>query len=178
MISADRDYGSADIELDLAHDKANRVTSVAENAGTSCTIGYTYVVNTSNDYRDVSYPDGRGVRENHDLRGRVDTIVDRSAGGSGTPVTLADNAYDLNNRQTSRAFANGVTGTWTYDGAGRVESVEHVLAGPPPGGPRTIARLSYGRDAKVEVLVGRRQHLLPPGRLRKTKKTGSDEEMR
>lgn len=31
MISADRDYGSADIELDLVYDKANRVTSVTES---------------------------------------------------------------------------------------------------------------------------------------------------
>lgn len=148
MISADRDYPSphSDIELDLAYDKANRVTRVAENAGASYTIGYTYVVNTSNDYRDVSYPDGRVVRENHDLRGRVDTIVDRGAGGTGTPVTLADNAYDLNNRQISRAFANDVTGGWSYDDAGRVSGVTYTHSAPPYTSATFLVMLQYGRD--------------------------------
>jgi len=142
MTAADRDYASphSEIELRLAYDKANRVTSVTESGYAH---EYTYVVNTSDDYRDVEYPDGRVIRETHDLRGRVDTIVDRGAGGMGTPVTLADNAYDLNNRQTSRAFANGVTGTWDYDDAGRVSSVEHILAGSPAV---AIVRVSYGRD--------------------------------
>ena len=96
------------------YDGANRVTQTSQNGQM-----VNYVYDIPGRTRTITYPSGRVVTEQLDVRQRLDEIK------TGV-TTIADYAYDLGNRVTARHYANGVTANYLYNANNWITHLEHV----------------------------------------------------
>ncbi|GLI36810.1 hypothetical protein KI811_17690 [Geobacter hydrogenophilus] len=97
------------------YDKANRVKKTNQGGKD---VGYAYDI--QNGKRTVSYPGGRVIIEQMDLRQRLGTIND------GGLTAIAAYAYDLGNRVETRTYRNGTVATYGYNANNWITSLEHT----------------------------------------------------
>lgn len=112
------------------YDGANRVTQTTQNGKT---INYSYDIPGRT--RQVTYPGGRSITEHTDARTRLDHIDDGSS-----PPSIVQYTYDPGDRVTSRAYRNGTSTAYNYNGNNWTLSVEHSL------GAARIAGFGYAYD--------------------------------
>jgi RHS repeat-associated protein len=95
------------------YDAANRVSQSTQ--GTQ-SIGYSYNIPAGT--RTITYPSGRVITEQSDLRGRL-AVVKEGA------VNIATYSYDNGNRVDTRTYQNGVVADYPYDANNRITSLMH-----------------------------------------------------
>lgn len=123
------------------YDKANRVTK--SNQGGK-DVGYAYDI--PNRKRTVTYPVGRVITEQMDLRQRLGTIND------GGLSSIASYAYDLGNRVTQRLYANGATAVYNYNKNNWILGLEHAI------GATRIAGFGYDYDKEGNKKFENKRH--------------------
>jgi RHS repeat-associated protein len=96
----------------FSYDAANRVVSTAQNGQT---VGYAY--NIPARQRTLTYPGGKVVAEQRDLRERLDTL---NAGA------IADYSYDLGNRVAARLYGNGTRAAYAYNANNWITDLTHT----------------------------------------------------
>jgi uncharacterized protein RhaS with RHS repeats len=84
------------------YDAANRVSQSTQ--GTQ-SIGYSYNIPAGT--RTITYPSGRVITEESDLRGRLAAVKEGA-------VNIATYSYDNGNRVDTRTYQNGVVADYTY----------------------------------------------------------------
>jgi len=124
-----------------SYDAANRVLQTTQGGQT---IGYAYNVATGT--RTITYPSGRVIVEQKDLRDRLVTVSD-------TGGVIAQYSYDLGNRVGTRAYRNGVVASYTYDADNRILSLSHVVGQAPP-----LAAFAHSYDAEGNKLYEQKLH--------------------
>lgn len=110
------------------YDNANELLSETEAAWT---VAYTY--DADGNRANVTYPSGVAVTYGRTNRNQINAIA---VGGS----SLAGYAYDANGNALSKTLADGTVASYTYDGANRLTTLNHTLAGA------SLARFDYGYD--------------------------------
>lgn len=119
----------------FTYDGANRVLSTVQNGHT---ISYKYDVPGRT--RTITYPGGRTVTEQMDIRSRLATVND------GGPTPIVQYAYDQANNILTRAYRNGTLATYTYNPNNWILSVEHTL------GSHRLLGFQYTYDAEGNPL--------------------------
>ena len=131
---------NSNASLSFTYDAAGKLLSETQNGHTS-----QYVYNTRNNTIGVTYPGGRTIVEQYDIRGRLIAINE-----GGNPVVLME--YNANNQMSQRTYNNGSVANYRYDAAGR-------LTGITDG---TVMNLSMSYDnggnmlAKIDSINGNR----------------------
>jgi len=116
----------------FTYDGGDRVIRTVQNTQT-----ITYSYNIPGRTRTVTYPGGRMITENTDVRARMDHIDDASS-----PPSIVQYAYDPGNRVISRNYRNGTTAAFSYNADDWILTVQHsVIATSAP-----IAGFSYQYD--------------------------------
>ena len=126
----------------FSYDGASRVTQTIQNGQT---IDYTY--NIPGRTRTITYPGGRMIMEQMDLRARLHQIDD-----AGSPPAIVQYAYDPGNRVTSRTYRNGVVADYTYNANNWVTDLVHSF------GSTLIAGFSHDYDTEGNKLYEEKQH--------------------
>lgn len=126
LLSAERDGWL----VTLVYDRAGRVTRSVQNGKT---VNYVYDLPCR--ARQLTYPSGRRITEQEDVRNRKTRIDDEA---SLTPITRY--SYDPGNRVSSRTHRNGTTANLTYNANDWVLSLEHSR------GPVRVAGFGYAHD--------------------------------
>jgi RHS repeat-associated protein len=104
-----------------AYDGANRLLQSVQGGQT---VGYAYDI--PNGTRTLTYPSGRQIIEDTDLRGRLVSVSD-----VGAPDPISTYTYDLANRVETRAYLNGVVAEYTYNDNDWVTSLQHINTNTP-----------------------------------------------
>ena len=138
LLTAERD-GWLDT---FAYDGAYRVTQAKQNGQT---VNYAYDI--PNRKRAVTYPSGRVITEQADLRSRLDHTDDAS---STTPIVQY--AYDLGNRVVSRSYRNGVVANYTQNPNNWILDINHIV------GATQIAGFGYAYDNEGNKLYEQKGH--------------------
>ncbi|NJO16289.1 MAG: hypothetical protein HC877_11210 [Thioploca sp.] len=110
------------------YDGANRITQTNQNGQI-----VNYVYDIPGRTRTITYPSGRVITEQSDIRQRLDEVKNGV-------TTIADYTYDLGNRVTARHYANGVTANYLYNANNWITNLEHVA------GVTLIAGFSHAFD--------------------------------
>ena len=131
MLSAVNSNARVTIEYDAAYRK-----TVENLNGKVMSYGY----NIEGRRLNKTYPGGRSVTENFDLRNNQQSI------NSGIDVTYT---YDAAERVVSRGYSNGVIANYSYDDESRMTSVSHVKL------PTVIAQFEYTFDAEGNRLTAK-----------------------
>ncbi|HNW89197.1 MAG TPA: RHS repeat-associated core domain-containing protein [Bacteroidales bacterium] len=126
-----------------AWDNAGRLLSENMNGKTTA---YTY--NTPGNKRYLTYPGGRAIEENYDLRQRLLLVKESS-------TSLASYAYDVGNRIVSRTYNNGAAAVFSYNNNDWVTSLTHNSGGALPP---NIAGLYYTIDNEGNILTAQKSH--------------------
>jgi RHS repeat-associated protein len=137
MLTANNSYSG----ITYTYDGVNRVT---QNTQDGLAVGYTYDI--PNNRRITTYPGGKVVKEEMDKRDRLDTIKDA------IDQIIADNAYDLGDRITGRAFINTTDTTWNYNQNNWVTQLGHMR------GVTTLVDLEYDHDKEGNRLYAKKNH--------------------
>jgi RHS repeat-associated protein len=95
------------------YDGADRVTQTDQNGQT-----VSYVYDIPGRTRTITYPSGRVITEQSDLRQRLDEVNDEA-------TTIADYIYDLGNRVISRHYNNGVSANYLYNANNWITDLDH-----------------------------------------------------
>ena len=103
------------------YDALGRVT--AQGQGGVGTVSYGY--DLAGRRTSMTWPDGFFVNYDYNLANDLTAIRENGA----TAWSLTWYGYDSLGRRTFQGNANGSTTTWGYDGAGRLASLSHDLAG-------------------------------------------------
>jgi len=113
------------------YDPGNRVIRTTQGSPLHIekTMGYVYDIPGRT--RTVTYPGGRVITEQMDVRDRLNSIDDRDGL---TPI--AQYAYDLADRVTTRTYRNGTTSTYAYNRNNWTTELEHSFNGMPIAGFR------------------------------------------
>jgi RHS repeat-associated protein len=90
----------------FTYDHAKRVLSETLNGKITA-----YSYNTTERWRNITYPGGRAIQEFYDTRNRLSAITE----GSETLVTMQ---YNANNQLQQRSYSNGTGTQFTYNDAG------------------------------------------------------------
>lgn len=98
------------------YDAANRVLQTAQNGQT---IRYLYDI--PNRRRAITYPGGRAIVEQMDLRQRLDKIRDPVS-----VIPIVDYDYDLGNRVMHRIYRNGVVANYSYNANNWITGLQHT----------------------------------------------------
>jgi len=109
MLTAERDGWL----VNFAYDGADRVTQTSQNGQI-----VSYVYDIPGRTRTVTYPGGRVITEQSDLRQRLDEANEGA-------TTLADYTYDLGNRVISRLYDNGTSANYLYNANNWITDLEH-----------------------------------------------------
>ena len=110
--------------------RGNMLTAVNSNASLSFTYDATgklltetqdnhtsrYVYDVQNNTIGITYPGGRAIQEQYDVRGRLTAIKE-----GGNPVVLME--YNANNQMSQRTYNNGSIASYRYDAAGRLTGI-------------------------------------------------------
>ncbi len=104
---------NANASIAYTYDGAHRVLSESLNGKTT---SYTY--NTAQGKRTITYPGGRSIDEYMTVRRVLATIKEAGA-------TLASYSYDLANNLSARAYANGVSTSYTYNDNSWLTAIDH-----------------------------------------------------
>ena len=114
------------------YDGANRLTKTKQD---NQTISYEYDTNAGT--RKITYPGGRVITEQMDLRDRIVDINDSSS-----PIPIVEYTYDSADLITNRTYRNGITANYNYNANDRTTELEHKL------GATLIAGYRYDYDAE------------------------------
>jgi len=106
-----------------SYDGANRVVQTTQNGQP---INYAY--NIPGRTRTVSYPGGKLIREQMDLRSRLDHIDD------GLILPIVQYLYDLGNRVDTRTYRNGAVGNYRYNANNWILTLDHTVGVTPIAG--------------------------------------------
>jgi RHS repeat-associated protein len=136
MLSATRDTWV----VTYTYDVANRVVQTTQGGRT---IGYAYDI--PNGTRTITYPGGRVITEQQDLRSRLSGVKEGA-------VNIATYSYDNGNRVDSRTYNNGVVADYTYDANNRITSLTHDL------GATLIAGFTHAYDNEGNKKYEEQQH--------------------
>lgn len=117
--------------LSFTYDAVGKLLTETQNGHTS-----QYVYNTRNNTIGVTYPGGRNIVEQYDVRGRLTAINE-----GGNPVVLME--YNANNRLSQRTYNNGDVTNYTYDPVGRLTSIQSI---------NSIQSIHYTYDAGGNIL--------------------------
>lgn len=118
--------------VSFVYDAAYRVTQTQQNGAT---ISYAYDI--PGQTRTLTYPGGRVITEQTDLRSRLDQTVDLLS-----PQPIVKYTYDLGNRVVSRAYGNGTEATYSNNPNDWILAIDHS------NGVSTFARFAYEYDAE------------------------------
>ena len=133
---------NSNASLSFTYDAAGRMLSETQNGHTS-----QYVYNTRNNTIGMTYPGGRAIQEQYDVRGRLTAINE-----GGNPVVLME--YNANNRLSQRTYNNGDVTNYSYDAAGRLTKIKNLNS--------QLSTLNYIYDnggnmlAKIDSINGNR----------------------
>ncbi len=105
----------------MAYDAADRMISETMNGRTTA---YTY--NTNDRTRRLTYPGGKQVLEQYDLRGRLQQVQDNTISATDP---LAGFEYDPGNRLLRRVFYNNAVSEYAYDLNSNIVEINHLLSG-------------------------------------------------
>jgi len=124
--------------IGYTYDAADRVltstqTDLPQTYSYTVAFAYDVVANT----RTLTYPSGKVVVEQRDLRDRLDIVT---LDGD----VVADYAYDLADRVVSKTFENGSEARFEYNENDWLTSLRHVL----PDGTTTFAGFAHTYDAE------------------------------
>lgn len=139
MLTASHVQGGDTFALTFSYDAPGRVTSVDQDGNT---VTHDYTLSGNDRFVETDYPGSRTIRHNLDERLRVESIDDLTG-----IITLATNAYDLDNRLTTRGYGNATSADWEYDDEDRVLAIMH-----------DAIDLAYGRDAEGNPTYCRHNH--------------------
>jgi RHS repeat-associated protein len=106
--------------VSYTYDVANRVTQTTQGGRT---IGYSYNIPAGT--RTITYPGGRVITEQQDLRSRLSGVKEGA-------VNIATYSYDNGNRVDTRTYQNGVVADYTYDANNRITELTHIVGQAPP----------------------------------------------
>ncbi len=123
MLTADNAVSS----VRYSYDAINRVTQERQNGKV---VSYAY--NTAARTRQVTYPGGRVIQENRDLRERLTSITEGAN-------TIANYSY-TGNRLTTINYLNGTTSSYSYNANNWITSLSHYK------GATRIAEFGYDFD--------------------------------
>jgi RHS repeat-associated protein len=126
----------------FSYDGADRIVQTTQNGRI---ISYSYDIPGRT--RSVTYPGGRSITEQYDLRTRLGEVDDTLS-----PPPIAQYTYDLGNRVVSRADRNGSLTAYTYNANNWVTSLEHSF-----GGTR-IAGFGYDYDGEQNKKFEEKRH--------------------
>jgi len=126
----------------FTYDGANRITQTAQNGQV-----IDYVYNIPGRTRTITYPNGRVITEQMDLRARLDTIDDALS-----PPPIVDYNYDLGNRVTTRTYRNGVLAAYTYNANNWILELAHSI------GVTLIAGFGHDYDKEGNKLFEEKFH--------------------
>src|ERR1051326_7841068 len=125
MVSAVHHYALPDPDVVLAYqyDGAGRIVRMVQDAFTT---QYSYQIDHTLNRRDITYPSGRIVREDYDLRDRLARVTDQPSGN-----LIADRSYDPGNRLTHQLYGNATMTDWQYNANDWTTRITHSNAGGP-----------------------------------------------
>jgi RHS repeat-associated protein len=123
------------------YDGADRLTQSMQNGKI---VNYVYQI--AGRTRTVSYPGGRSVTEQMDVRNRKTGIND-----AGSPP-IVQYSYDLSDRVMSRAYRNGTTATYSYNANDWTQSLEHSR------GATRVAGFAYSYDKEGNKRTEEKRH--------------------
>ncbi|HOY31029.1 MAG TPA: RHS repeat-associated core domain-containing protein [Bacteroidales bacterium] len=124
-------------------DNAGRMLSENINGKTS-----TYTYNIPVGKRNITYPGGRAIEENFDLRQRLSLIKENSA-------NMVSYAYDAGNRIVSRTYNNGAVAVYSYNNNDQMTALTHNSSGTLPP---NIAGFNYTIDNEGNILTAQKSH--------------------
>jgi len=101
----------------FTYDDANKVTQTTQN-GQAISYGY----DIPNRRRTITYPGGRVITEQMDLRKRLDKIDDADS-----PPPIVQYTYDLGNKVDTRTYRNGVVADYDYNANNWITDLEHTF---------------------------------------------------
>lgn len=113
-----------------AYDAADRMLSETLNGRTT---GYNY--NTAARTRHLTYPGGKQVLEQYDLRGRLQQVQDNTVSASGPLVGFE---YDPGDRLLRKTFLNNTVSEYAYDLNSNTVQINHLLG--------SMVRYEYAYD--------------------------------
>lgn len=125
--------------ITYTYDNADRLLSETLNGKTTA-----YAYNIPGRKRTITYPSGKVVEENKNVRDLLSTVKDGA-------ITNATYTYDTGNREITRTYANGTTISFSYDRDNRITNLTHA-------GTATIAAFNYGFDAEGNILYQEKNH--------------------
>jgi len=103
--------------LSFKYDPANRLLSETLNGKTTA-----YAYDIANRRRQITYPSGRQILEQRDIRSRLAAVSEGN-------TTIARWEYDLANRRTALRYGNGTLANYQYDNNDRLTALTNNPSG-------------------------------------------------
>jgi RHS repeat-associated protein len=120
----------------FTYDGADRVTQTTQNGET-----ITYVYNIPARTVTITYPGGRMITENLDLRSRLSQTND-----SASPPPIVQYTYDPGNRIVQRNYRNGTTAAYSYNDCVGTQCQDWITTLQHSSGSGPIAGFDYVYD--------------------------------
>lgn len=95
----------------FTYDAIGRLLSETTNG-----VETSYEYDIANNNVEITYPSGKRIKEQYDVRTRLNSIVENEN-------VIASFVYDNSNALISRTYANGLTTSFSYDAKGRMERI-------------------------------------------------------
>ncbi len=129
--------------ISWTYDNAGRILSENMNGKTT-----SYSYNIPINKRVLTYPGGRSIEENYDVRMRLSLIKE----GANNLVTYT---HDADNRILNRTYSNGSTATYSYNNNDWVTTISHNSSGSIIP---NIAGFNYTYDFEGNILTAQKSH--------------------
>lgn len=125
---------NANANITFTYDANGQVLSETLN---NATTAYSY--NNRQGKINITYPNGRAIEEQYDLRGRLISILN-------SQLSISSFTYTPTDYLASRTYANGDHTTFTYDPAGRLANITTLNS------QLSILNLNYTYDNSSNIL--------------------------